>query len=166
MFPFSVSFQLNFAKFSIGKFVPSMNSLGSGGLMQGYQPHLHQQQQQQELHQSSSHHEACLEGFMTIREQGLPNLNGKWCGTASGYTIYYSETKSVNVSIQLDRLPPIGSGGGMGGSNGGANGVEFRLIYKFLRQSDAKLRSENRIWNGDRVPGSYCNKNFYDCDKR
>ncbi|XP_062564229.1 uncharacterized protein LOC134227043 [Armigeres subalbatus] len=152
--------QLNFAKFSIGKFVPSMN-LG-GGLMQGYQSH----QQQHEEHQPAHRHEACLEGFMTIREQGLPNLNGKWCGTASGYTIYYSETKSVNVSIRLDRLPPSGSGAGLSGSGGATNWLEFRLIYKFLRQSEAKLRSENRIWNGDRVPGSYCNKNFYDCDKR
>ncbi|XP_055620244.1 uncharacterized protein LOC129764786 isoform X2 [Toxorhynchites rutilus septentrionalis] len=167
--------QLNFAKFSIGKFVPRMD-LG-GGVMGQHQPGYDQQQQQQ--HQ----HEACFEGFMTIREQGLPNLNGKWCGTASGYTIYYSETRSVNVSIRMNRLPVIGGGGsGVSGSAGGAGegggvggvggfgaaggGLEFRLIYKFLRHTDAKLRNDNRIWNGDLVPGTYCNRNFYDCDKR
>uniref|UniRef100_A0A182QA36 CUB domain-containing protein n=1 Tax=Anopheles farauti TaxID=69004 RepID=A0A182QA36_9DIPT len=124
--------QLNLAKFSIGKFVEN-------------------------FHDPKQHGE-CTEGFMTISEQGLPNLDGRWCGTASGYTIYYSETRSVNVTLRLDKLPQA--------SSGTTNGFEFRLIYKFLRHSDAKLRNDNRIWNGDLVPGSYCNRNFYDCDKR
>ncbi|XP_058459411.1 uncharacterized protein LOC131435488 isoform X2 [Malaya genurostris] len=150
--------QLNFAKFSIGKFVPSMDSNGMiSGLQLGHSGY---QQQYQE-----PWHEQCLEGFMTIREQGLPNLDGRWCGTASGYTIYYSETRSVNVSVRLDRLTIIGSGE-EGGSGGAGSGLEFKLIYKFLRHSDAKLRYDNRIWNGDLVPETYCNRNFYDCDKR
>ncbi|XP_053658739.1 uncharacterized protein LOC128707806 [Anopheles marshallii] len=124
--------QLNLAKFSIGKYVEN-------------------------FHDPKQHGE-CMEGFMTISEQGLPNLDGRWCGTASGYTIYYSETKSVNVTLRLDKLPQA--------SSSMSNGFEFRLIYKFLRHSDAKLRNDNRIWNGDLVPGSYCNRNFYDCDKR
>ncbi|XP_052901737.1 uncharacterized protein LOC128309403 [Anopheles moucheti] len=124
--------QLNLAKFSIGKYVENFHDL--------------------------KQHGECMEGFMTISEQGLPNLDGRWCGTASGYTIYYSETRSVNVTLRLDKLPQA--------SSGMSNGFEFRLIYKFLRHSDAKLRNDNRIWNGDLVPGSYCNRNFYDCDKR
>ncbi|EAA10533.4 AGAP010817-PA, partial [Anopheles gambiae str. PEST] len=219
--------QLNLAKFSIGKFVENYHDV--------------------------KQHGKCTEGFMTISEQGLPNLDGRWCGTASGYTIYYSETKSVNVTLRLDKQPPA--------SGSVSNGFEFRLIYKFLRHSDAKLRAgviekiktndvnaltatmkwegkvrahqvaslmmvalnlgycilhifltaercaaerigksrntqyewarihynrwapthththrsscaegngenDNRIWNGDLVPGSYCNRNFYDCDKR
>ncbi|XP_053680820.1 uncharacterized protein LOC128731713 [Anopheles nili] len=124
--------QLNLAKFSIGKYVENFHDL--------------------------KQHGECMEGFMTISEQGLPHLNGKWCGTASGYTIYYSETRSVNVTLRLDKLPQA--------SSGVSNGFEFRLIYKFLRHSDAKLRNDNRIWNGELMPGSYCNRNFYDCDKR
>lgn len=98
--------QLNLAKFSIGKFVENYHDV--------------------------KQHGECTEGFMTISEQGLPNLDGRWCGTASGYTIYYSETKSVNVTLRLDKQPPA--------SGSVSNGFEFRLIYKFLRHSDAKLR--------------------------
>ncbi|XP_058053296.1 uncharacterized protein LOC131205280 [Anopheles bellator] len=123
--------QLNLAKFSVGKFVENLHDL--------------------------KQHGECVEGFMTISEQGLPNLDGRWCGTASGYTIYYSETKSVNVTLRLDQPPQTSSA---------ANGFEFRLIYKFLRHSDAKLRNDKRIWNGELMAGSYCNRNFNDCDKR
>uniref|UniRef100_A0A182YST8 Metalloprotease TldD/E N-terminal domain-containing protein n=1 Tax=Anopheles stephensi TaxID=30069 RepID=A0A182YST8_ANOST len=94
------------AKFSVGKFVEN-------------------------FHDPKQHGE-CMEGFMTISEQGLPHLDGRWCGTASGYTIYYSETRSVNVTLRLDKLPQA--------SSSVSNGFEFRLIYKFLRHSDAKLR--------------------------
>ncbi|KAL1399052.1 hypothetical protein pipiens_002272 [Culex pipiens pipiens] len=131
----------------------------------------HQQQPQHHRDMPQPQHEACLEGFMTIREQGLPDLNGRWCGTASGYTIYYSETKSVNVTLRLDKLVQSGTGASSGAGPGGApnespGGLQFRLIYKFLRHTDAKLRNDNRIWNGDLVAGTYCNRNFYDCDKR
>jgi hypothetical protein len=51
---------------------------------------------------------------MLISEQGLPKLNGKWCGTAEGYTIYYSETRSVNLSLRLDKVVQLS---GIGGSN-------------------------------------------------
>lgn len=27
-------------------------------------------------------------------------------------------------------------------------------------------RNEQGIWTGDHVPGTYCNKNVYDCDRR
>ncbi|XP_052564459.1 uncharacterized protein LOC120432544 isoform X2 [Culex pipiens pallens] len=160
--------QLNFAKFSIGKFVPGTG--GGGGAFPGGGGH-HQQQPQHHRDMPQPQHEACLEGFMTIREQGLPDLNGRWCGTASGYTIYYSETKSVNVTLRLDKLVQSGTGASSGAGPGGApnespGGLQFRLIYKFLRHTDAKLRNDNRIWNGDLVAGTYCNRNFYDCDKR
>ena len=103
---------------------------------------------------------------MTIREEGLPDLNGRWCGeflsfgrfwiifvtfifilgSAWGYTIYYSETRSVNLSLRLDKLLQLngGNGGGNGGGNnlGGGNGnsFDFKIIYKFVRKTDAKLR--------------------------
>jgi hypothetical protein len=68
------SFQLNFIKFTVGRLVPYNT------------------------------HDECLDGYMLISEQGLPKLNGKWCGTAEGYTIYYSETRSVNLSLRLDKV--------------------------------------------------------------
>jgi hypothetical protein len=103
---------------------------------------------------------------MIISEQGLPKLNGKWCGTAEGYTIYYSETRSINLSLRLDKVVQLS---GIGGSNsisnsnnnkietvGGENAIvdssssssnggvgsnfEFKILYKFLKNTDAKLR--------------------------
>lgn len=67
---------------------------------------------------------------MIITEQGLPKLNGKWCGMSWGYTIYYSETRSVNLSLRLDNVIQQGDG----------NNFEFKVIYKLLKKTDAKLR--------------------------
>lgn len=67
---------------------------------------------------------------MTIIEHGLPNASGKWCGQASGYSIYYSETFSVQLALNVARLYPQNIGGNF----------EFLIKYKFLKTTDAKLR--------------------------
>lgn len=41
---------------------------------------------------------------MTIREEGRPATGGQWCGSAWGYTVYYSETPSINLTLYLLRL--------------------------------------------------------------
>lgn len=41
---------------------------------------------------------------MTIREKGRPATGGQWCGSAWGYTVYYSETPSINLTLYLLRL--------------------------------------------------------------
>lgn len=46
----------------------------------------------------------CPDGHMSIKEQDRPATGGKWCGSAWGYTVYYSETPSINLTLQLDRL--------------------------------------------------------------
>jgi len=48
--------------------------------------------------------EGCPDGFMTIREEGRPATGGQWCGSAWGYTVYYSETPSINLTLYLLRL--------------------------------------------------------------
>jgi len=48
--------------------------------------------------------EGCPDGFMTIREKGRPATGGQWCGSAWGYTVYYSETPSINLTLYLLRL--------------------------------------------------------------
>lgn len=48
--------------------------------------------------------EGCPDGFMTIREDGRPATGGQWCGSAWGYTVYYSETPSINLTLYLLRL--------------------------------------------------------------
>lgn len=48
--------------------------------------------------------EGCPDGYMTIREKGRPATGGQWCGSAWGYTVYYSETPSINLTLYLLRL--------------------------------------------------------------
>jgi len=46
---------------------------------------------------------------------------------------------------------------------------DFRLAYKFLRRSEARLRYGNSsltTWRGDLVPGSYCDRVLERCDAR
>ncbi|KAK4874297.1 hypothetical protein RN001_013657, partial [Aquatica leii] len=49
--------------------------------------------------------DGCPDGYVSVRELGRPNSAGKWCGSAWGYTVYYSETASVNLTLHLERLP-------------------------------------------------------------
>lgn len=68
--------------------------------------------------------EGCPDGFISIREGNRPDSKGKWCGSAWGYTVYYSETSNVNVTLLLERLPQQ---------------VKFCLLYYFsIFQSNAK----------------------------
>uniref|UniRef100_T1I562 Uncharacterized protein n=1 Tax=Rhodnius prolixus TaxID=13249 RepID=T1I562_RHOPR len=48
--------------------------------------------------------DGCPDGHMAIQESERPLTGGQWCGSAWGYTVYYSETKSLNLTLQLDRL--------------------------------------------------------------
>ena len=41
---------------------------------------------------------------MSISEEGRPATGGQWCGSAWGYTVYYSETRSINLTLYLSRL--------------------------------------------------------------
>lgn len=69
---------------------------------------------------------------------GGPNQNGdgKWCGNAYGYNVYYSESSSINITLKLFKFaqqPQLS----LTPNN---NNFSFRLIYKFLKRTDAKLR--------------------------
>lgn len=75
---------------------------------------------------------ACVDGWMIIEEQGLPNTSGKWCGQASGYSMYYSETYSINLLLNIVRLYQQTIG----------NNFEFYIKYKFLTEKEASLRYE------------------------
>jgi hypothetical protein len=48
--------------------------------------------------------DGCPDGHMTIKELDRPSTGGQWCGSAWGYTVYYSETASVNLTLELHRL--------------------------------------------------------------
>lgn len=49
--------------------------------------------------------------------------------------------------------------------------IKKKYTYKKGRKTTNNLlylidRIEKGIWTGDHVPGTYCNKNIYDCDRR
>lgn len=48
--------------------------------------------------------EGCPDGHMSIRETERPDTEGQWCGSAWGYTVYYSEGRSLNLTLLLDKL--------------------------------------------------------------
>lgn len=65
-----------------------------------------------------------------------PNGDGKWCGNAWGYNVYYSESSSINITLALFKFaqqPQLS----LTPNN---NNFSFRLTYKFLKRTDAKLR--------------------------
>ncbi|XP_014273918.3 uncharacterized protein [Halyomorpha halys] len=103
--------------------------------------------------------DGCPDGYMSIQESERPLTGGQWCGSAWGYTVYYSETRSLNLTLRLDRLSEQGIG----------YNFDFKLAYKFLRRGEAHLRYGNRSvasWRGDLVPGSYCDRILERCDSR
>ncbi|XP_023940214.2 uncharacterized protein LOC112047349 [Bicyclus anynana] len=103
--------------------------------------------------------DGCPDGHMTIVENSPSPPTGQWCGSAWGYTVYFSETDSINMTLRLDRLSQQGVG----------YNFDFKLAYKFLRRSEARLRYGNATvgaWRGERVAGTYCDRILSDCDLR
>ncbi|KAK0179052.1 hypothetical protein PV327_007878 [Microctonus hyperodae] len=103
--------------------------------------------------------DGCPDGFMMIREEGRPATGGQWCGSAWGYTVYYSETPSINLTLYLAQLSEQGIG----------YNFDFKLSYKFLKQSEAHLRYGNSTmatWRGELVNGTYCDRVLTRCDTR
>lgn len=74
--------------------------------------------------------EGCPDGALQISESTRPQVGGSWCGTSWGPAIYYSETNSVTVYVNLLRLSKD------------QNGYNFDYImeYKFLRKKLATVR--------------------------
>ncbi|KAI8436727.1 hypothetical protein MSG28_010210 [Choristoneura fumiferana] len=103
--------------------------------------------------------DGCPDGHMTIVERSPSPPTGQWCGSAWGYTVYFSESDSINMTLRLDRLSQQGVG----------YNFDFKLAYKFLRRSEARLRYGNATvgaWRGESVPGTYCDRILSDCDLR
>ncbi|XP_026688644.1 LOW QUALITY PROTEIN: uncharacterized protein LOC103523051 [Diaphorina citri] len=99
--------------------------------------------------------DSCPFGFMQISELGRPYTGGSWCGAASSYAVYYTETSTVTITVRLHHF---------GVHN--TTPFEFALRYKFLRNEEAAARFGTAtavIERGEVVPGSYCSRNFYDC---
>ncbi|XP_025837357.1 uncharacterized protein LOC108732223 [Agrilus planipennis] len=118
--------------------------------------------------------DGCPDGALQISESNRPHMGGSWCGTSWGPSIYYSETKSVTVSVSLLRLSKSQSG----------YNFDFRMEYKFLKKMAAVVRygggrlnetfptaattslTEPEYYLGDLISGTYCSRIFSDCDRK
>ncbi|XP_056645743.1 uncharacterized protein LOC130450988 [Diorhabda sublineata] len=120
--------------------------------------------------------DGCPDGALQISESNRPQVGGSWCGTSWGPAIYYSETKSVTVSVNLYRLSKVENG----------YNFDYRMEYKFLKRKSAIVRYGGRqppsIFNitepstatdpepeyylGDLISGTYCSRIFSDCDRK
>lgn len=69
---------------------------------------------------------------MTITEQEFQHTGGQWCGTVWGYNVYYSESSSINITLNLLKF--------FQPQQGITDNFAFKLTYKFLKRTDAKLR--------------------------
>lgn len=116
--------------------------------------------------------DGCPDGYMSIRESQLPDTGGQWCGSAWGFTVYYSETRSINLTLTLSKLSEqvsethrwtsraiqrkrlnvvsfrsaVVSYNTMCAcvcSQGIGYNFDFKLSYKYLKKSDAHLRYGN-----------------------
>lgn len=84
--------------------------------------------------------DGCPDGALQITESNRPHVGGSWCGTSWGPAIYYSETKTVTISVTLLRL------------NKDQNGYnfDFRMEYKMLNKNKATVR-----FGGDSSKGRF-----------
>ncbi|XP_059477318.1 uncharacterized protein LOC132197791 [Neocloeon triangulifer] len=105
--------------------------------------------------------DGCPDGSMQLSELGRPFTGGSWCGSSTapgGQNIYYSETSTVTLSI---RLYP--------GHRSSTSPFEFRLRYKFISHENAVVRfgpPGSPLERGTPVPGTYCSRNYEECDRR
>ncbi|XP_072397274.1 uncharacterized protein [Diabrotica undecimpunctata] len=102
----------------------------------------------------------CPDGAVSIRESNRPSSGGEWCGSAWGYSVYYSETPSINLTLSIKTISQQQNSG---------NKFEFKLSYKFLKLSDARIRygnSTQRSYRGKLSAGTYCDRLLEGCSRR
>ena len=81
--------------------------------------------------------DGCPDGSLQISEADRPIVGGSWCGTSWGAALYYSETRTVSLSLRLTRLARDQTG----------YNFDYRMGYKMLPRSAAIVRY------GGSVPG-------------
>lgn len=90
---------------------------------------------------------------MQLSELGRPFTGGSWCGSSTGYAVYYSETSTITVSVKLFQSPQ-------------SVPFEFHLRYKFVSQLEAVVRFGSPaapLERGQVSPGTYCTRQFDEC---
>ncbi|KAG8242076.1 hypothetical protein J6590_072970 [Homalodisca vitripennis] len=120
----------------------------------------------------------CPDGDMQLWEWDRPRIGGAWCGTSWGPSVYYSETRSVTVSLTLRRISKDQDG----------HNFDFRISYKTLPKHASivrygGLRFLDNIYTepmnvslvptvtpqhylGDLIGGTFCSRVFTDCNRK
>lgn len=85
--------------------------------------------------------EGCPDGEMQIWEWERPRIGGSWCGTSWGPSVYYSETRSVTITLTLRRISKEQDG----------YNFDFRMLYKMLPKYAAIVRYGGLRFMGESV---------------
>lgn len=91
--------------------------------------------------------DGCPDGEMQIWEWERPRIGGSWCGTSWGPSVYYSETRSVTITLTLRRISKEQDG----------YNFDFRMLYKMLPKYAAIVRYGGLRFMGESsiVDGQY-----------
>ncbi|XP_030765063.1 uncharacterized protein LOC115889262 [Sitophilus oryzae] len=118
--------------------------------------------------------DGCPDGALQITESNRPQVGGSWCGTSWGPVMYYSETKSITIHVNLYKLSKVENG----------YNFDYRMEFKFLKKRSAIVRyggslslphynftiptpvPEPDYYLGELIAGTYCSRIFSDCDKK
>lgn len=119
-------------------------------------------------HFVSPSHDGCPDGSLQVAEINRPLTGGKWCGTGQGYSVYYSETSAIALTLGVAYSPDevnsrYGSSNGtsmrrrgdnveVGKGPAAADEFEFRIRYKFIPRSLASVRLDTFQSAGDKLP--------------
>lgn len=48
-------------------------------------------------------HDGCPDGFLQISESSRTPIGGKWCGTSWGPVLFYSDTRTLILTVKLNK---------------------------------------------------------------
>uniref|UniRef100_A0A1B0CN39 CUB domain-containing protein n=1 Tax=Lutzomyia longipalpis TaxID=7200 RepID=A0A1B0CN39_LUTLO len=98
----------------------------------------------------------CPDGYLQIAEANRQNVGGMWCGSSWGPQVFYSETRSLILTVKLFRLARDQSG----------YNFDFRIQFKVLSRESAVVRYGGAQLGGKLIQGTYCSRIFSSCDKK
>lgn len=75
-------------------------------------------------------HKGCQDAYLEFSEQSRTPIGGAFCGQSWGPSVFYSETRSLVITIKLFKLLRDQSG----------YNFDFRIDYKFLPKDESVVR--------------------------
>lgn len=109
-------------------------------------------------HFTSPVSDGCPEGSLQVAEINRPLTGGKWCGSGTGYSVYFSETSAIALTLGLG-VPSRPGGGNLSTFSGRKEGqgptvtsvvnkpsgsaadeFQFKIRYKFIPRTQASVR--------------------------